>query len=288
MVEELDDDDPILRSVDGTIVDTWRESYPYDERMPNSEYEGEKRLLQIELVKMQNWMKDTGARQVILFEGRDAAGKGGTIKRFMEHLNPRHALVVALEKPTEPRGPAVVLPALHPAPSGRRKHHPVRPVLVHPGRGRAGDGLLHQRAVRHVPPPGAAVRGPAGRRGVPADQVLVLGVPGEQSTRFLIRQIDPVRQWKLSPTDLASLDKWEAYTRAKEDMFLHTDTPEAPWTVIKSNDKKRARLGAMRHVLSTVEYEGKDREIVGQPDPKIVGRAADLFEVGEGLTNSVS
>ncbi len=111
---------------------------------------------------------------------------------------------------------------------------------------------------------------------------------GEQSTRFLIRQIDPVRQWKLSPTDLASLDKWEAYTRAKEDMFLHTDTPKAPWTVIKSNDKKRARLGAMRHVLSSVEYEGKDREIVGQPDPKIVGRAADLFEVGEGLTNSVS
>ena len=101
VVEELDDDDPILRSVDGEIVDTWRESYPYDERMPTGEYEREKRLLQIELVKMQNWLKASGGRQVILFEGRDAAGKGGTIKRFMEHLNPRHAHVVALEKPTD-------------------------------------------------------------------------------------------------------------------------------------------------------------------------------------------
>jgi polyphosphate kinase 2 (PPK2 family) len=111
---------------------------------------------------------------------------------------------------------------------------------------------------------------------------------GEQSTRFLIRQIDPVRQWKLSPTDLASLDKWDAYTRAKEDMFLHTDTPAAPWTVIKSNDKKRARLGAMRHVLASLEYEGKDHDVVGVPDPKIVGKAADLFEVGERLVEAVS
>ena len=110
----------------------------------------------------------------------------------------------------------------------------------------------------------------------------------EQRTRFLIRQIDPVRQWKLSPTDLASLDKWEDYTEAKEAMFFYTDTADAPWTVIKSNDKKRARLGAMRHVLSTVEYEDKDHEIVGKPDPNIVGKAADLFEVGEGLTNAVS
>ena len=100
VVEELDDDDPILRSVDGRIVDTWRESYPYQERISVEEYEYEKRLLQIELLKMQNWIKASGARLVILFEGRDAAGKGGTIKRFMEHLNPRHARVVALEKPT--------------------------------------------------------------------------------------------------------------------------------------------------------------------------------------------
>ncbi len=177
VVEELDDDDPILRSVDGQIVDTWRESYPYEERMPRDQYEGEKRLLQIELVKMQNWIKATGHRQVMLFEGRDAAGKGGTIKRFTEHLNPRHAYVVALEKPNDREARQWYFQRyIAHLPAGR-EHGAVRPVLVHPRRGGAGDGLLHQRAVRHVPPPGAAVRGPAGRRGVPADQVLVLGVP---------------------------------------------------------------------------------------------------------------
>jgi polyphosphate kinase 2 len=288
VVEELDDDDPILRSVDGTIVDTWRESYPYDERMPNTEYEAEKRLLQIELVKMQNWMKESGTRQVIVFEGRDAAGKGGTIKRFMEHLNPRHAHVVALEKPTSLEA---------------RQWYFQRYVTHLPA---AGEMTLFDRSwytragVERVMGYCTSAEYAQFLRQAPLFEDLLVDEgfqlikfwfsvsQGEQRTRFLIRQIDPVRQWKLSPTDLASLDKWDAYTRAKEDMFLHTDTPEAPWTVIKSNDKKRARLGAMRHVLSTVEYEGKDREIVGQPDPKIVGRAADLFEVGEGLTNSVS
>jgi polyphosphate kinase 2 (PPK2 family) len=103
----------------------------------------------------------------------------------------------------------------------------------------------------------------------------------EQRTRFLIRQVDPVRQWKLSPTDLASLDKWEEYTDAKEAMFFYTDTADAPWTVIKSNDKKRARVEAMRYVLSRFEYDGKDHELVGAPDPKIVGSASELFEEEE-------
>ena len=288
VVEELDDDDPILRSVDGQIVDTWREGYPYEERMPNSDYEGEKRLLQIELVKMQNWIKETGFRQVILFEGRDAAGKGGTIKRFMEHLNPRHAQVVALEKPTDRES---------------RQWYFQRYIAHLPA---AGNMTLFDRSwytragVERVMGYCTGAQYAQFLRQAPLFEDLLVSdgfqlikfwfsvSQGEQSTRFLIRQIDPVRQWKLSPTDLASLDKWDTYTRAKEDMFLHTDTPEAPWTVIKSNDKKRARLGAMRHVLSTVEYEGKDHEIVGQPDPKIVGRAAELFEVGEGLANSVS
>jgi polyphosphate kinase 2 len=288
VVEELDDDDPILRSVDGTIVDTWRESYPYDERMPNAEYEGEKRLLQIELVKLQNWMKETGARQVILFEGRDAAGKGGTIKRFMEHLNPRHAQVVALEKPTDREA---------------RQWYFQRYIAHLPA---AGNTTLFDRSwytragVERVMGYCTSAQYATFLRQAPLFEDLLVDEgfrlikfwfsvsQGEQRTRFLIRQIDPVRQWKLSPTDLASLDKWDAYTRAKEDMFLHTDTPEAPWTVIKSNDKKRARLGAMRHVLSTVEYEGKDYEVVGKPDPKIVGNAADLFEVGEGLANLIT
>ena len=109
----------------------------------------------------------------------------------------------------------------------------------------------------------------------------------EQRTRFLIRQIDPVRQWKLSPMDLASLDKWEAYTDAKEQMFAHTDTDDAPWTVVKSNDKKRARLEAMRYVLAGADYDGKDPDIVGVPDPLIVGRGADLLESGERTTTVV-
>ncbi len=106
----------------------------------------------------------------------------------------------------------------------------------------------------------------------------------EQQTRFTIRQIDPVRQWKLSPTDLASLDKWGDYTEAKEAMFHYTDTPHAPWTVVKSNDKKRARLEAMRHVLSLFPYDNKDPELATQPDPKILGPAAQVFEHGESTT----
>ena len=120
VVEELDDDDPILRTVDGAIVDTWREGYPYEERIAGDVYEGEKRLLQIELLKLQKWIQASGARQVILFEGRDAAGKGGTIKRFMEHLNPAARPHGGAGEAHRLRVPAVVLPALHPAPAGRR------------------------------------------------------------------------------------------------------------------------------------------------------------------------
>ena len=237
---------------------------------------------------MQNWIKASGGRQVILFEGRDAAGKGGTIKRFMEHLNPRHAHVVALEKPTdrEVRQWYFQRYIAHLPAAGRDRA--VRPVLVHPGRGRAGDGLLHRREYAQFLRQAPLFEDLLVDEGFQLIKFWFSVSRGEQSTRFLIRQIDPVRQWKLSPTDLASLDKWDAYTRAKEDMFLHTDTPDAPWTVIKSNDKKRARLGAMRHVLASVDYDGKDHDVVGQPDPKIVGKAADLFEVGEGLADAVS
>jgi polyphosphate kinase len=276
------DDDPVLLRIDGTPVDTWREGYPYPERMAREDYERFKRLLQIELLKLQEWIKETGERLVIVFEGRDAAGKGGTIKRFMEHLNPRGARVVALAKPNE----------------------------------RERGQWYFQRYVRHLPSAGEIVlfdRSWYNRAGVervmgyctPAEyeqflrqapvfeQMLVdSGVHliklyfsvsrGEQRTRFIVRQIDPVRQWKLSPTDLASLDKWDDYTEAKEAMFLHTDTPEAPWMVIKSNDKKRARLAAMQHVLSRLDYTGKNPDTVGVPDAQIVGSAADVLEEEAG------
>src|SRR4051795_4588230 len=276
------DDDRELIDPTGTLVETWREGYPYPERMQRREYELEKRRLQIELLKLQGWVKDTGQKVLLLFEGRDAAGKGGTIKRFTEHLNPRGASVVALDKPSE----------------------------------REQTQWYFQRYVQHLPAAGEILlfdRSWYNRAGVErvfgyctAEQYLLFmrqcpefermlvdsGIHlvkfwfsvtrGEQRSRFIVRQIDPVRQWKLSPTDLASLDKWEAYTEAKEAMFLHTDTGHAPWTVIKSNDKKRARLAAMQHVLNRLDYDRKDPDAVGVPDPLIVGSAADVLEEDSG------
>ncbi len=280
-VVDDDDDDPILLKADGTLVDTWREGYPYHDRMTREEYNHTKRLLQIELLKLQYWAKRTGNRLVILFEGRDAAGKGGTIKRFMEHLNPRGSRIVALEKPSE----------------------------------RESGQWYFQRYIAHLPAKGELVlfdRSWYNRAGVervmgfvkdeqyfeflrqtPNFETMLVrdGIKlvklwfsvsrSEQHTRFVIRQIDPVRQWKLSPTDLASLDKWDDYTEAKESMFYYTDTQQAPWTVVNSNDKKRARIEAMRHVLNLYDYEDKDAELIGVPDPQIVGPAALVLEHGE-------
>lgn len=279
--ESDDDDEPVLRWKDGRLVDTWREGYPYPERMPRPEYETIKRLLQIELLKVQNWVKDTGQRLVIVFEGRDAAGKGGTIKRFLEHLNPRGAQVVALEKPSE----------------------------------REQGEWYFQRYVQHLPSAGEIVlfdRSWYNRAGVervmgyctdaeyhtfiqqaPLFESLLTGdgialiklwfsvSRAEQRTRFLIRRIDPVRQWKLSPTDLASLGRWDEYTTAKEAMFEQTDTLHAPWTVVKSNDKKRARINAMRHVLGQFDYPRRDLDVVATPDPLVVGPASEVYEHGE-------
>jgi polyphosphate kinase len=280
-VLDEDDDDPVLLTKDGQPVDTWREGYPYDERMARDEYEREKRLLQIELLKLQKWIKASGERLVILFEGRDAAGKGGTIKRFMEHLNPRGARVVALEKPSERESTQWYFQRYI-------AHLPSAGEIVLFDRSwynRAGVervmGLTSRREylefLRQAPE--------LERMFVRSDIHLVkfwFSVSrGEQRTRFTIRQVDPVRQWKLSPMDLASLEKWDDYTEAKEAMFFYTDTADAPWTVIKSNDKKRARVEAMRHVLRLFDYEGKDEEVVGSPDPHIVGRASQIFEEGE-------
>jgi polyphosphate kinase 2 len=273
-----DEDEPVLVRADGTPVDTWREDYPYDERLARNAYEPVKRSLQIELLKLQRWAKSTGARLVVLCEGRDAAGKGGTIKRFTEHLNPRGARVVALSKPSE----------------------------------RESTQWYFQRYVQHLPAAGEMVffdRSWYNRAGVErvmgfasddeysrfVDQAPLFermlvedGIHlvkfwfsvtrAEQRTRFAIRQIDPVRQWKLSPMDVASLDRWDDYTAAKEAMFATTDTPYAPWTVIRSNDKKRARLEAMRVVLNRFDYGDKDVAVVGSPDPLLVVHARQILE----------
>jgi polyphosphate kinase 2 len=277
-VVDDEDDDPRLLSPDGHPVDTWREDYPYDERLSRPEYDHDKRLLQIELLKLQNWCKDTGERLLILFEGRDAAGKGGTIKRFMEHLNPRGARVVALEKPNQRESTQWYFQRYI-------KHLPAAGEIVLFDRSwynRAGvervmgfcDRKEYLEFLREAP----ELERMLVRSGIRLVKFWFSVTSGEQRTRFAIRQVDPVRQWKLSPMDLKSLDKWDDYTEAKEAMFFWTDTADAPWTVVKSNDKKRARLGAMRHVLSRFGYDGKDLEIVGIPDPQIVGPASLLVE----------
>lgn len=274
-IGEDHDDDPVLIDPEGRAVDTWRENYPYDERMSREEYDETKYLLQVELLKFQRWAADSGTKHVLLFEGRDAAGKGGTIKRFMEHLNPRYARTVALGKPSD----------------------------------REQGQWYFQRYVQHLPTDGEMVlfdRSWYNRAGV--ERVMGFADEGdyeqfmaqaplfekmlvdsgisltkfwfsvtrsEQRTRFIIRQVDPVRQWKLSPIDLESLDKWDDYTAAKTAMIRRTDTDRAPWTTIKSNDKKRARVNAMRHFLARFDYDDKDVDVVGQPDPAVVQRGID-------------
>ncbi|MFC5063027.1 polyphosphate kinase 2 [Actinomycetospora atypica] len=276
-----EDDDPALLGPDGRPVDTWREGYPYDERLSRAEYEHQKRLLQIELLKLQAWVKDTDQKVVLLFEGRDAAGKGGTIKRFTEHLNPRGARTVALEKPTD----------------RERSQWYFQRYLVHlPAGGeivlfdrswynRAGvervmgyaEAREYMEFLREAP----ELERMLVRSGIQLVKFWFSVSQSEQRTRFLIRQVDPVRRWKLSPNDLASIHRWDDYTAAKEAMFFYTDTADAPWTVVKSNDKKRARLEAMRHVLARFDYPEKDPEVAHPADPAVVGPASELFEHGE-------
>ncbi|VXB05835.1 Polyphosphate kinase 2 [Burkholderia sp. 8Y] len=252
----------------------WRHGdYPYKHLMSRQAYEKQKYRLQVELLKLQAWVRETGQRVVILFEGRDAAGKGGAIKRFMEHLNPRGARVVALEKPSE----------------------------------REKGQWYFQRYVEHLPTAGEIVlfdRSWYNRAGV--ERVMgfctnqeydafMQQVPAferhltqsgmhiikfwfsvsraEQRRRFKEREVHPLKQWKLSPVDLASLDKWDDYTAAKEAMFAHTDTADTPWTVVRSDCKKRARLNAMRYVLHRLPFANRDIQTIGPVDPLIVGRA---------------
>ncbi|MEV8214187.1 polyphosphate kinase 2 [Leifsonia sp. NPDC077715] len=268
--------DPDLIDPEGNPVYTWQEGYPYSERMSREEYELEKYQLQVELLKFQYWLEDNDRRAVILFEGRDAAGKGGTIKRFTEHLNPRTSRVVALSKPNS----------------------------------REKGQWYFQRYIEHLPTAGEIVmfdRSWYNRAGVervmgfatdeeyeqfmaqaPAFEKMLVdsGIHltkfwfsvsrTEQRTRFAMRQLDPVRRWKLSPMDIASLDKWDEYTAAKEEMFRRTDKRHAPWTIVRSNDKKRARVNAMRYFLSQFDYDGKDPSVAKKPDPLIVMRGKSL------------
>jgi polyphosphate kinase 2 len=264
-------DDPVLIGPNGLPIETWREGYPYDQRMSRSDYEVSKRLLQIELLKAQEWLRDSGRKLVILFEGRDAAGKGGTIKRFIEHLNPRGTSVVALSAPSErERGQWYFQRYV--------QHLPTKGEIVLFDRSwynRAGVERVmgfctdaeYEEFLREVPDFEAMLT----RSGTTLVKLWFSVSRREQIARFTIRRIDPVRQWKLSPMDLASLDRWDDYTAAKDAMFLHSHSDHAPWTVVRSNDKKRGRVEAIRFVLNQLDYPDKDQELVGRPDPLIVG-----------------
>lgn len=267
---------------DDILAKNWREGgYPYLNLMSRKNYERQKYRLQVELLKLQAWVKETGQKVVILFEGRDAAGKGGTIKRMMEHLNPRGARVVALEKPTE---------------TEKGQWYFQRYVQNLPTAGeivlfdrswynRAGvervmgfcSDAEYQEFIRQAPEFERMLT----RSGIHLIKFWFSVSQKEQRRRFKERKVHPLKQWKLSPVDVASLDKWDDYTKAKEAMFFATDTADAPWTVVKSDCKKRARLNALRYLLHKLNYTGKAIDNISAVDPLIVGRAQTVFELDE-------
>jgi len=259
------------------------EGFPYPRRMRRREYERTKTELQVELLKVQSWVKDTGQRVVVLFEGRDAAGKGGTIKRFMEHLNPRGARVVALEKPTGvERGQWYFQRYI--------EHFPTAGEIVFFDRSwynRAGvervmgfcKPLEYLEFLRQAP----SLERMLVNSGTLLFKYWFSVSREEQLRRFVARRDDPLKYWKLSPIDIKSLDRWDDYTEAKKAMFFHTDTADAPWTVIKSDDKKRARVNCMRHFLHALPYPDKNMSAAHEPDPQLVGSAAHVVDAAERI-----
>ena len=251
--------------------------YPYAKKMGLEEYEREKYYLQIELLKAQRWIRESGQRVIVLFEGRDAAGKGGTIKRFTEHLNPRAAHVVALEKPTErERGEWFFQRYI--------QRFPTRGEIVFFDRSwynRAGVEKVmgfctHSEYLEFLR------QAPQLERMLVNSGIILLKywfsvTRQEQLRRFHARKFDPLKQWKLSSIDLQSLDKWDDYTEARKAMFFHSDTADAPWVVVRSDDKKRARINCMRHVLSQLDYPEKDSSLVQPPDPLIVSSVESRY-----------
>ena len=251
--------------------------FPYKNRLGTKAYEDQMAELQVELLKVQNWVKAEGERLIVIFEGRDAAGKGGTIKRFMEHLNPRGARVVALEKPNDrERSQWYFQRYVETLPAGGeivfydRSWYNRAGVERVMGFSTPNDYLEFMRQCPDLERMFV-------RSGIKLFKFWFSVTREEQIRRFTERQNDPLKQWKLSPIDKASLDKWDDYTEAKEAMFFYTDTADAPWTIIKSDDKKRARLNCMQYFLSSLHYPNRNRKLVTGPDPLIVGSTAHVI-----------
>lgn len=270
-------DPPVTDKVAALRMDFEAGDFPYKQKMSRAEYETQKAQLQAELLKAQLWAQESGEKFVLIFEGRDAAGKGGTIKRFTEHLNPRLARVVALNKPSAcERGQWFFQRYI--------EHLPTAGEMVFYDRSwynRAGvervmgfcEPWEYLEFMRQTPD----LEQMLVRSGIRMFKYWFSVSQEEQKRRFDSRATDPLKQWKLSPIDKQSLGKWQDYTEAKEAMFFYTDTADAPWTVVKSNDKKRARLACMQHFLCAVDYPGKDHKIIRGPDPKIVSTAQHVL-----------
>jgi polyphosphate kinase 2 len=246
-------------------------SYPHSEKLARKPYEKDMEKLQIELVKLQRWAKTTGQRIAILFEGRDAAGKGGTIKRFRENLNPRGARVVALSKPSDTEQTQWYFQRYI-------DHLPAGGEIVFFDRSWYNRGVV-EHVFGFCEPEQREhffTQVPDFERMLVDEGILVfkfwLNVGrAEQLKRFLDRENDPLKQWKLSWIDVEGLKKWDAYSDAISETLRRSHTDWAPWTVIRSDDKKRARISAIRHVLHTVSYDRKDAKAIGAVDDQICG-----------------
>ncbi|NOU07723.1 MAG: polyphosphate kinase 2 [Hyphomicrobiaceae bacterium] len=257
--------------------------YPYKTQISTKDYEKHKAELQIELLKVQDWVKTTEQRIVVLFEGRDGAGKGGTIKRFTEHLNPRGARVVALEKPTDREKTQWYFQRyIERLPAGGEIVFFDRSWYNRAGVERVMNFCKpneYLEFMRQTPD----LERMLVRSGILLFKYWFSVTREEQLRRFQARKNEPLKKWKLSPIDRQSLDKWDDYTEAKEAMFFHTDTADAPWTIIKSDDKKRARLNCMKHFLSSLDYPNKDTHVIAAPDPLIVGSSAHVIGTSEHI-----
>ncbi|MFK7778386.1 MAG: polyphosphate kinase 2 [Gimesia sp.] len=257
------------------------ESYPYRTKMKREKYEKELKSLQVELLKFQKWVTDNGERVVLLFEGRDAAGKGGTIKRFMEHLNPRGARVVALAKPSETeRGQWYFQRYIQQLPTNGEivlfdrswyNRGVVEPVM------KFCRPHEHHTFLREAP----QLENMLVNSGIHLFKLWFSVSREEQFRRFKARETDKLKQWKLTSIDIKSLGLWNEYTEAQNTMLMATDTKASPWTVIHSDDKRRARLSCVSYILNQVDYTNKDKALVGKFDAKIIGTKEMMYDTSK-------
>lgn len=283
-VEILIDGNPVKLDLDNPdlpaeIEDNVFQSgnYPYEEKLKRKRYEKTLKRLQLELVKVQSWLQESGERVVIVFEGRDAAGKGGTINAFRSYLNPRHARAVALSKPSDiEQGQwyfqryAAHLPTSGDFVMFDRSWY--NRAGVEPVMGFCTDEQ-HRNFLRQAP----EFEDMLVKDGIHFFKFWLNVGQEMQIKRFHDRRQNLLKRWKLSPIDIKALSKWDEYTKARNLMLEKTHSDHAPWTIIRSNDKRRARINAIRHFLLSLDYEGKDTETIGEIDDKILGHGPDFF-----------